>query len=73
MVKGQLSAGAAILTAELVPQKEIEAGEGDKAFYESKIKTARFYMQRMLPEADARFKMVMAGAGSLMDPAEDEF
>ena len=31
-------------------QKKIAAGEGDKAFYESKIKTARFFMERMLPE-----------------------
>ena len=47
-------------------QAKLEAGEGDKAFYESKIETARFYMQRMLPEADGRFKMVMAGADTLM-------
>tara|TARA_Y100000031_G_scaffold77340_1_gene85060 strand:- start:91115 stop:92923 length:1809 start_codon:yes stop_codon:yes gene_type:complete len=51
--------------------EKLEAGEGDKAFYESKLHTARFFMTRMLPEADARFKMVMAGASPLMDmPAE---
>lgn len=54
-------------------QEKLEAGEGDKDFYESKIKTARFFMQRMLPEADARFKMVLAGADSLMDIEEDAF
>lgn len=36
-------------------------------FYDSKIKTGRFFFQRMLPEADFRFKAVMAGADSLMD------
>ena len=45
---------------------KIESGEGDKAFYESKLDTARFFFARMLPEADARFKMIMAGADSLM-------
>ena len=30
-------------------------------------------MQRMLPEADARFKMVLAGADTLMAMDEDEF
>jgi alkylation response protein AidB-like acyl-CoA dehydrogenase len=30
-------------------------------------KTARFFMMRMLPEMDARFKMITAGAASLMD------
>lgn len=54
-------------------QKKLEEGEGDKDFYEAKIKTARFFMQRMLPEADARFKMVMAGANSLMEMDEDQF
>ncbi len=54
-------------------QEKIDSGEGDKAFYESKVKTARFFMQRMLPETDARFKMVMAGAETLMDFAETDF
>ncbi len=48
-------------------QEKLANGEGDKEFYESKIKTARFFMQRMLPEADGRFKMVLAGADTLMD------
>lgn len=48
-------------------------GEFSAGFYDSKIKTARFYMQRMLPEADARFKMIMAGADSLMSLDEKEF
>jgi hypothetical protein len=52
---------------------KLESGEGDKEFYESKLKTARFFMQRMLPEADARFKMVMAGADTLMAMDEAEF
>jgi len=54
-------------------QEKLESGEGDKEFYESKIKTARFFMARVLPEADARFKMVMAGADTLMSPEESEF
>ena len=54
-------------------QKKLEDGEGDKEFYDAKIKTARFYMQRMLPEADGRFKMVMAGADTLMDLDAEAF
>ncbi len=54
-------------------QEKLAAGEGDKAFYESKIKTARFFMSRMLPEADGRFKMVMAGAEPLMALEEAAF
>jgi alkylation response protein AidB-like acyl-CoA dehydrogenase len=57
----------------IAAQKKIDSGEGDKDFYESKIMTARFFMTRMLPEADARFKMVMAGASPLMDLKEAQF
>lgn len=54
-------------------QEKIDAGEGPEEFYHGKIKTARFYMTRMLPEADARFKMVMAGAEPLMALEESQF
>ena len=57
----------------IAAQKKLEDGEGDKDFYESKIHTARFFMTRVLPEADARFKMVMAGSATLMDIKEAQF
>jgi len=56
-----------------VSLEKLQSGEGDRAFYETKLKTARFFFARMLPEVDSRFKMVMAGAESLMDHAEAEF
>ena len=46
--------------------KKLDEGTDNKDFYESKIKTARFFFARMLPESDARFKAVMAGAESIM-------
>lgn len=54
-------------------QAKLEAGSGDKAFYESKIQTARFFFARMLPEAEGRARMVMAGAESLMAMDEAAF
>ncbi len=57
----------------IAAKAKLDSGEGDKTFYESKIKTANFFMTRILPEADARFKMVMAGASSMMALDEDEF
>lgn len=50
-----------------------DAESGKKEFYESKVKTARFYFERVLPEADARQKMVLSGAKSLMDLQETAF
>lgn len=58
--------------AKVALEKKPEAN-GKADFYDSKIQTARFFMERMLPEADARFKMVMAGAASMMDIPEDRF
>jgi len=45
----------------------LEKGQGNADFYDSKVKTARFFFARMLPETDARFKAVMAGAETLME------
>lgn len=51
-----------------VAQEKINQGAGEKAdFYDSKIKTARFYFARMLPETEAHFRKAMAGADSLME------
>lgn len=58
----------------IVSQDKLEnGGELPKEFYETKIKTGRFFFTRMLPEADARFKMVMAGKAPLMDLDEEQF
>lgn len=56
-----------------VAQQKLKEGDGDKKFYEAKIKTARFFFARMLPEADWHFKAIISGAETLMDHDEDEF
>jgi alkylation response protein AidB-like acyl-CoA dehydrogenase len=45
---------------------------GDRAgFYDAKLKTARFYFQKIMPQANAHNLAIMAGAKSIMDfPAE---
>ena len=47
-------------------QEKLDSGEGDKEFFETKIHTARFFFQKMLPETDAKFKTILAGADTLM-------
>jgi alkylation response protein AidB-like acyl-CoA dehydrogenase len=55
-------------------QKKLKGGAGAKTeFYESKIHTARFFMARMLPEADSRFKNIQSGAEPLMAMAASGF
>jgi len=53
---------------EKVAMEKMESGDGEqpKEFYESKLHTARFFFTKMLPEADWKFKSIMAGAEPLM-------
>ena len=46
---------------------------GQAAFYSSKLKTARFFMTKILPETEQHFRTIMAGSKPLMDFAVDEF
>jgi alkylation response protein AidB-like acyl-CoA dehydrogenase len=58
----------------LVAQAKLAAGgDGEAAFYEAKVRTARFFMTRMLPESSALFAQIMAGAAPLMEFDEAAF
>ena len=48
-------------------------GGDDRAFYEAKLATARFYMQRMLPRHSAHFAHVMAGHAAITEFPEAAF
>lgn len=48
--------------------EKLEAGTGGRdEFYESKLKTARFYFARMLPDTESHFRKAMSGAETLME------
>ncbi|MDH7637952.1 acyl-CoA dehydrogenase C-terminal domain-containing protein [Sphingomonas oryzagri] len=47
-------------------QVQIDAGEGDKAFLEAKLITARFYAERVLPDAGALRRKLEGGAEAIM-------
>lgn len=54
----------------------LEALEGEpdnRDFYEAKLQTARFFFTKMLPEADWKFKSIMAGAEPLMAMKAEAF
>ncbi len=57
-----------------VASEKLAAGAGDDtAFYQTKIKTARFFFDRMFPEYESRYRMMMAGKESLMSHTQEEF
>jgi hypothetical protein len=56
-----------------VAQAKLAAGGEDKAFYEAKLVTARFYAERFLPDAGALRRKLEAGSEALMALDEDAF
>ncbi|MBX7540733.1 acyl-CoA dehydrogenase C-terminal domain-containing protein [Qipengyuania sphaerica] len=58
--------------AKVAASKLASAGD-DKAFYEQKLATARYYMDRYLPDAGALRRKLEAGSDSLMALGEDAF
>jgi len=50
-----------------------KADNDPDGFYAAKVATARFFMDRMLPQTGALFSAVMAGGGSMMDFDEAAF
>ncbi len=57
----------------IAAQEKLKNSDDDKEFYEAKLITARFFMARILPESDTRFKMIMSGADNLMELKETAF
>ncbi len=55
-----------------VAQAKIDSDSTDP-LYAAKVKTARFYFQRVLPRTQAHKQALLAGSESTMDLAEDEF
>ena len=45
---------------------KLPTATGDRSFHDAKIKTARFFMTKMLPEVHGLFARIMAGAGPVM-------
>ncbi|MES9970556.1 MAG: acyl-CoA dehydrogenase C-terminal domain-containing protein [Candidatus Thiodiazotropha sp.] len=54
-----------------ISMDKLDGEEG--RFYKAKVDTARFYMQRLLPESGALFSAILAGGGSIMAFDDDAF
>lgn len=51
----------------------LKNGSTEVDYYQSKIKTARFYFERILPRAKMHKLVMMSGASNLMDIEEEQF
>ncbi|MCP4598321.1 acyl-CoA dehydrogenase C-terminal domain-containing protein [Neptuniibacter sp.] len=56
-----------------VAQEKLTAGEGDAAFYQAKLTTAKFYFERILPRTRSLVVTMQSGADNLMTMEEEHF
>jgi hypothetical protein len=56
-----------------VATAQLQQGSSEAVFYAAKLKTADFYMARILVETDSLLAEVLAGKSTLMAFAEEEF
>ena len=54
-------------------QAALAAGTEDKAFYEAKIATARYFADRFVPDAGALRRKIESGSESMMALGEEAF
>ena len=59
--------------AKTAQKKLAEGADGLAPYYEAKLKTARFFVQKMLPEAGGRFKSLTAGCKLMMEMDVEQF
>jgi alkylation response protein AidB-like acyl-CoA dehydrogenase len=68
---GAVSTGWMWLRMARVAHEKLAIGEGDAAFFEAKVLTARFYMTKLLPQVSALAATIKAGAAPVMAPVLD--
>jgi alkylation response protein AidB-like acyl-CoA dehydrogenase len=61
-----------VRTAKIAAER-LAAGDGDAAFYDAKLKSARFYIDRVLPQTMSLFLAIKAGKATLMALDADAF
>ncbi|WP_422358109.1 acyl-CoA dehydrogenase C-terminal domain-containing protein [Qipengyuania flava] len=72
-IMGIVTLGWMWLRMAKVAQAALAAGTDDKAFYEAKLTTARYFMDRYLPDAGALRRKLETGSDSMMALGEDAF
>ena len=73
MLAGNLVAGWQMGRALLAAQELLTAGDGDKAFLEAKVTTARFYGEHILVKTSALRDEILHGGASVMALPLDSF
>jgi alkylation response protein AidB-like acyl-CoA dehydrogenase len=70
---GLVAMGYCFARAALIARARLAEGAEDAAFYKAKITTARFYFDRILPQATAAFLAIKSGKASMMELEDEAF
>jgi alkylation response protein AidB-like acyl-CoA dehydrogenase len=70
---GIVAGGWQMARAALIAEKKLAAKEGEQAFYEAKITTARFFADHVLSQAPGLSATVTSGASAVMTLADEQF
>jgi alkylation response protein AidB-like acyl-CoA dehydrogenase len=70
---GVVTLGYMWLRMAKVARAKLSSGGEDKAFYETKLVTARFYAERFLPDAGALRRKIETGSEAMMALGEESF
>ena len=76
MLMGQVVMAWLLLWQAGVAQEKLAAPDGggaDKAFYEGKVASARYFIKHVLPEVDAAAKAIKSGDLSMMEIPDEAF
>ena len=70
---GIVLGGWQMARAALIAQRKLDAGEGDAAFYQAKIGTARFFADHVLSQAGSLRTAIVGGSAGVMALTEAQF
>ncbi len=69
---GTVLGGYQMARAAKIASQRLEAGEGDAAFYDAKVKTAWFYAEQVLPKAQSYLNSITRGSATVMALTPDQ-
>ena len=72
-IMGIVAVGLMWLKSARVAKAKLEAGEGNAAFYEAKLVTARYFGDRYTPDAGALRRKIETGSKSMMELSPEAF
>jgi hypothetical protein len=73
MLMGTVIAGWHMARAAVASIEKLESGTADNSFYQSKLVTARFYAEQIMPRVRAYRDAVIAGSENIMALGEHQF